>query len=63
MILIGDSAAMVVWGHKSTTSVTMDEMIHHCKAVSRAVQRPFLIGTKIIIIIRHNKSHSLIIIV
>jgi ketopantoate hydroxymethyltransferase len=35
---------MVVWGHKNTTSITMDEMIHHCKSVSRSVQRPFVVG-------------------
>lgn len=34
MLLVGDSLGMVVLGKTCTTSVTMDEMIHHCKAVS-----------------------------
>jgi 3-methyl-2-oxobutanoate hydroxymethyltransferase len=44
LILVGDSLAMTVLGHTSTVSVTMDEMLHHCKAVARAAKRAFLIG-------------------
>ncbi len=44
MILVGDSVAMVVLGHKDTLSVGMDEMIHHTKAVTRAVKRSIVIG-------------------
>ena len=44
MILVGDSLAMVVLGHEDTLSVTLDEMIHHCKAVSRAVEHALVIG-------------------
>ncbi|RLB06807.1 MAG: 3-methyl-2-oxobutanoate hydroxymethyltransferase [Deltaproteobacteria bacterium] len=43
-ILVGDSVGMVVLGYESTIPVTMEEMIHHCKAVSRAVKRSFIIG-------------------
>jgi 3-methyl-2-oxobutanoate hydroxymethyltransferase len=43
-VLVGDSLAMVVLGYDSTTPVTMDEMIHHAKAVRRAVKYAFLIG-------------------
>ncbi|GAB6887204.1 3-methyl-2-oxobutanoate hydroxymethyltransferase [Desulfothermus okinawensis JCM 13304] len=44
MILVGDSLAMVVLGHKDTLSVTMDQMIHHTKAVTGAVKRAVVIG-------------------
>ena len=43
-ILVGDSLGMVVLGYDSTVPVTMDEMLHHCRAVSRAVNRAFIIG-------------------
>ncbi len=43
-ILVGDSLGMVVLGYSSTVPVTMDEMIHHCKAVTRAAGRSFVIG-------------------
>ncbi|CAG4934372.1 MULTISPECIES: 3-methyl-2-oxobutanoate hydroxymethyltransferase [Acidithrix] len=36
MILVGDSLAMVVLGHKDTLSVTIDDMVHHTKAVAAA---------------------------
>ncbi|MBN1227151.1 MAG: 3-methyl-2-oxobutanoate hydroxymethyltransferase [Deltaproteobacteria bacterium] len=44
IILIGDSLGMVVLGYPSTVSVTMEEMLHHSKAVTRAVQYAFVIG-------------------
>jgi 3-methyl-2-oxobutanoate hydroxymethyltransferase len=44
MVLIGDSLANVVLGLKSTTEVGMAEMIHHCKAVTRAVTRAIVVG-------------------
>ena len=43
-ILVGDSLAMVVLGHESTVSVTMEEMLHHCRAVRRGANKAFLIG-------------------
>jgi 3-methyl-2-oxobutanoate hydroxymethyltransferase len=44
IILIGDSLANVILGHQDTLSVTMDEMIHHTKAVSRAARRALVVG-------------------
>jgi len=44
MILVGDSLANVVLGLDSTTKVGMTEMIHHAKAVTRAVKRALVIG-------------------
>ena len=44
MILVGDSLGMVMLGRASTTSVTMDEMLHHCRAVRAGAPRPFVIG-------------------
>ncbi len=44
LILVGDSLSMVMLGHTNTLSVTMDEMIHHTKAVSRGVSNALLVG-------------------
>lgn len=44
LILVGDSLGMVVLGYDSTIPVTMDVMIHHTKAVSRAVKNAIVIG-------------------
>ncbi|HEY6270577.1 MAG TPA: 3-methyl-2-oxobutanoate hydroxymethyltransferase [Terriglobales bacterium] len=44
MILVGDSLAQVVLGYDSTLPVTMEEMLHHTRAVRRAVKRAMVIA-------------------
>ncbi len=44
MILVGDSLGMVVLGYENTLSVTMDDMIHHTKAVVRATSKSMVVG-------------------
>lgn len=43
-ILVGDSVGNVMLGYEDTTPVTMDEMIHHVKAVSRGAKNALVIG-------------------
>jgi 3-methyl-2-oxobutanoate hydroxymethyltransferase len=44
LVLVGDSLGMVVLGYENTVPVTMDEMIHHTKAVTRAVKRALVVS-------------------
>jgi 3-methyl-2-oxobutanoate hydroxymethyltransferase len=44
LVLVGDTAAMVVLGHDSTVPVTIDEMLWMTRTVSRAAKRPLVIG-------------------
>jgi 3-methyl-2-oxobutanoate hydroxymethyltransferase len=44
VVLVGDTAAMVVLGHEATTPVGMDEMLMMASAVRRGLERPLLIG-------------------
>jgi 3-methyl-2-oxobutanoate hydroxymethyltransferase len=43
-ILVGDSLGMVVLGYPNTLPVTMEDMLHHCRAVARGAQYALLIG-------------------
>ena len=44
MVLVGDSLGMVLLGYDSTIPVTMEEMLHHCRAVNRGINRSLLVG-------------------
>jgi 3-methyl-2-oxobutanoate hydroxymethyltransferase len=44
VILVGDSVGMVVLGYENTIPVTMEEMIHHTKAVVRGTKRALVVG-------------------
>lgn len=43
MVLVGDSLAMVALGMEDTSEVVMDEMLLHCRSVSRAVKSAFTV--------------------
>lgn len=44
IVLVGDSLGMVVLGYESTVPVTMEEMLHHSRAVKHGVERALLVG-------------------
>jgi len=43
-LLVGDSLGMVILGYENTLQVTVDDIIHHCRAVARGAKRAMVIG-------------------
>lgn len=46
IVLVGDSLAMVALGMEDTSEVILEEMILHCRSVSRGAKTPFLVGAR-----------------
>lgn len=44
IILVGDSLAMVALGMDDTTELTLEDMLMHCRSVSRAARNSFIVG-------------------
>lgn len=44
LVLVGDSLGMVIQGHPTTVPVSVDDVIYHCRAVSRGLSRPLLVA-------------------
>src|SRR5450755_645350 len=44
VVLVGDSLGMVIQGHDTTVPVTMTDIVYHCRAVLRGLNRPFLMA-------------------
>ena len=44
ILLVGDSASMVIHGHDTTLPITLEEMLVHCRSVSRGAKKAFLVG-------------------
>ena len=44
VILVGDSAGMVIQGLDTTVAVTLDQMLYHCAVVTRGVERALIVG-------------------
>ena len=53
LILVGDSLGQVVLGYETTVSVTMDDILHHAKAVIRGTQKIHVVAQIVLIIMEH----------
>src|ERR671922_2957012 len=44
VVLVGDSLGMVIHGRPTTTAVTVDDIVYHCRALKDSLQRAFLVA-------------------
>jgi 3-methyl-2-oxobutanoate hydroxymethyltransferase len=58
-ILVGDSLGMVVLGYETTLAVTMEDMLHHTKAVTRAAKRALVVADMPFLSYHHSPSQAL----
>lgn len=47
IVLVGDSLAMVALGLEDTSELNVDDMIHHCRSVSRAVTNSWIVSLQL----------------
>lgn len=59
LMLVGDSVGNVLLGYDNTIPVTMEEMLHHCKAVTRAAKRALVVGDMPFMSYQVNKEEAL----
>ncbi|MCX6347604.1 MAG: 3-methyl-2-oxobutanoate hydroxymethyltransferase, partial [Actinobacteria bacterium] len=59
LMLVGDSVGNVLLGYDNTIPVTMEEMLHHCKAVTRAAKRALVVGDMPCMSYQINKEEAL----
>lgn len=60
IILVGDSLAMVALGHKTTHPVTVDEMLHHTKAVTRGAEKALIVADMPFMSYQHDLKDALV---
>ena len=60
LLLVGDSLAMTTLGYSTTLPLTLEELIHHCAAVRRGVERAFLVADLPFLTYQVNREQALL---